>query len=524
MKHAVIVASVFLALSCDSVDDRGSCWASADCPAGQYCARTPDGNVCWSDAEPPVVSGVTVSCSTTPCRRDGVLRVEATASDGEELAGVEAFIDLDGGTRKVALTRSGAGWGADLPLRDWPFEAYSRPVIVGVVARDGARNESTAAASPVEVTRLRWEREVAPSIALTSPAVGDGGELVVGAANGKLHVFDDAGIPRRAPIAVGIAYHAGAPVIGIDAIWIASNDGNLYGVALDAGSVKTECGTGESIQTAPVLIGDGTRALAGSAAAVVAVASTTGLCSLTATAGPVRATPVATSSGEVLVASGSTMESFTLLANGALSANWTGVPPAPARPSLGGLVTAPLAADEHAIWSVSSTGNVQATELDATSTGMGSLGVGASGIAVLKDGNVILSQESGTLRRLDPLRSPAWNESAQLSGVPATPMVVSGQATQLIVPTSTGRLYAVRESDGGIAWSVKLSAAGAALQPANIYTPPGQPAGAVTSTAYVSGADGKLYAVIVDGQLDTAAPWPKAFHDPRNTNNAGTAP
>ena len=71
---------------------------------------------------------------------------------------------------------------------------------------------------------------------------------------------------------------------------------------------------------------------------------------------------------------------------------------------------------------------------------------------------------------------------------------------------------------------MKLSTAGAALQPANIYTPPGQPAGAVMSTAYVSGADGKLYAVIVDGQLDTSAPWPKAFHDPRNTNNAGTRP
>jgi outer membrane protein assembly factor BamB len=103
-------------------------------------------------------------------------------------------------------------------------------------------------------------------------------------------------------------------------------------------------------------------------------------------------------------------------------------------------------------------------------------------------------------------------------------MIVSGPSTQLIVPTSTGRLFAVRESDGGIAWSVKLSAAGAALQPANIYTSPGQPAGAVMSTAYVSGADGKLYAVVVDGQLDTSAPWPKAFHDPRNTNNAGTQP
>ncbi len=49
-------------------------------------------------------------------------------------------------------------------------------------------------------------------------------------------------------------------------------------------------------------------------------------------------------------------------------------------------------------------------------------------------------------------------------------------------------------------------------------------AGSDFSTAYFSGANGKLYAVIVDGHLDTSAPWPKAFHDPRNTNRAGPQP
>jgi len=28
--------------------------------------------------------------------------------------------------------------------------------------------------------------------------------------------------------------------------------------------------------------------------------------------------------------------------------------------------------------------------------------------------------------------------------------------------------------------------------------------------------------VILDGRLDPAAPWPKAFHDPQNTGNAAT--
>jgi hypothetical protein len=44
------------------------------------------------------------------------------------------------------------------------------------------------------------------------------------------------------------------------------------------------------------------------------------------------------------------------------------------------------------------------------------------------------------------------------------------------------------------------------------------------STAYVASSSGKLFAVIVDGELDGSSPWPKAFHDPRNTNRAGPQP
>ena len=68
------------------------------------------------------------------------------------------------GTRKLAMTRQGALWVADLPLREWPFEAFSRPVVASVVARDGARNESGGSAAAIEVTRLRWEREVSQAV------------------------------------------------------------------------------------------------------------------------------------------------------------------------------------------------------------------------------------------------------------------------------------------------------------------------------------------------------------------------
>jgi len=71
-----------------------------------------------------------------------------------------------------------------------------------------------------------------------------------------------------------------------------------------------------------------------------------------------------------------------------------------------------------------------------------------------------------------------------------------------------------------VCWSAEL--APTVLRAGNIH--PSSLLGPVLSTAYFSGTNGKLYAVIVDGALDGAAPWPKAFHDPRNTNRAGPQP
>ncbi len=83
-------------------------------------------------------------------------------------------------------------------------------------------------------------------------------------------------------------------------------------------------------------------------------------------------------------------------------------------------------------------------------------------------------------------------------------------------------VHALR-ADGTVAWSGQLSAGTAALQPGNLFTYDATP-GEELSLAYFAGSDGWLHAVIVDGRLDGAAPWPKAFHDPANTNRAGAQP
>jgi hypothetical protein len=107
-----------------------------------------------------------------------------------------------------------------------------------------------------------------------------------------------------------------------------------------------------------------------------------------------------------------------------------------------------------------------------------------------------------------------WLNPPTLGGPVLAPMVMTATMSTFVVPTKAGSIYAISDS-GSVVWSGNLE--GAELRAANIHSLPG----AGLSTAYFSSANGKLYAVIVDGRLDASAPWPKAFHDARNTNRAG---
>jgi outer membrane protein assembly factor BamB len=72
-------------------------------------------------------------------------------------------------------------------------------------------------------------------------------------------------------------------------------------------------------------------------------------------------------------------------------------------------------------------------------------------------------------------------------------------------------------ADGAVLWSGALTA-GQALREAAIQAP----AAGTSGTAYLGSADGKVYAVAIEGHLDVTAPWPKAHRDLRNTSNAAS--
>src|SRR5512138_831118 len=109
----ILVLLPALAAACGSVEDRPGCRVSTDCAVGQYCAQTADGNVCWADLVAPAVSAVTVTCDTTPCRRDGALHVVAEVSDDHEVLDATVSLDL-AASPAVSMTRSGSSWVADV--------------------------------------------------------------------------------------------------------------------------------------------------------------------------------------------------------------------------------------------------------------------------------------------------------------------------------------------------------------------------------------------------------------------------
>jgi outer membrane protein assembly factor BamB len=138
---------------------------------------------------------------------------------------------------------------------------------------------------------------------------------------------------------------------------------------------------------------------------------------------------------------------------------------------------------------------------------------------VVTNGDIVVGDISGVLRRFSVPGVDVWSTPPNLGSAVEGPLVLAAGDAELLVPAG-GKLFALG-SDGSKIWSGTLDSG--SVRAANIFTPPGQTSN-IMSTAYLASSSGKLFAVIVDGELDASAPWPKAFHDPRNTNRAGPQP
>jgi hypothetical protein len=524
---SILLAAVLTA--CGAVHDRAACGASTDCPAGQYCARTSDGNVCWADAVPPVVSAVTVACHDpvvdgSTCLRDGILQVSATITDDKEVAGAEVHLDVGGAPVPLARVQ-GNLWAAEVQLARVPFLAFDGTIAGTIVARDGAKNAADAPVSASHVTRLRWSYDAGAPI--TAPAVMADGTAVLGLSRTSQQVLAVASNgTKKWEATVGSKFITAAPTIGERAIWVA-DDRAVF--AMDPVSLITMSSVGVVMDG----VTSGSLATRNSAAAewgfVGSVTARLGAASTNPSEYAKIGVVDSCTTGPVISADGNTVFTATtsvtsvaslrsLAFDGTFTANWS----AP----IGTNVSAPLAIDATGrVWSASQDAKLMRTTplaLSGDPVFVATLSGSATDSAVvLTGGDVVIGDLGGVLHRFTSAGTRVWSVEPNLAAPVLAPLVLAGGDTQFMVPTKAGRVYAIR-GDGSTAWFGDLE--GTELRAGNIYTPPSQQQGSVMSTAYFSGANGKLYAIIVDGALDASAPWPKAFHDPRNTNRAGAQP
>jgi outer membrane protein assembly factor BamB len=463
------------------------------------------------DVEPPALSGATAACAAAPCLRDAGLRVGATAADAN-LVSVEASLDLDP-ARAFPMALSGAEWVADVDLGALPFPALARDVAVQVRAVDAAGN-ATVQSLALAVTRLRWAYDAGAPV--TSPAVMADGTLVVGVST-TTHQVRAVG-PDGVEIwkaTIGTGFVTADPSLGPGAILVASQDGRIYAVAPDGSAVLNGagCNTGGSVQGTPAVSSSiPETAFAGSGAGRIFAADAAGMCA----AGPLTDAFAAPASidgaGRVLAATATataTLRKY-LFDGAAFTQDWS--------VQVGVNVGAPIAIDAAgAAFTGSQDAKLNLTTPAGSTATVKTLGGSiVDSPVILAGGDVVVGDQARVLHRFRPDGTQVWAGEPVLDGPVLAPLVLAGGGVALLVPTAAGTIHALA-ADGTVLWGGALTP-GQALRAGNVHTP----AGAAFGTAYFGSADGKLYAVAVEGRLDEAAPWPKAHHDSRNTSNAAS--
>jgi hypothetical protein len=467
-----------------------------------------------------------VACGVNGCFRDGSLDVTAEVTDDKEVFAVDAAVDLTpSGTAvidlapTVALTRgSGSKWTGTISLDALPFPVLTQEAVVTVSARDGARNEVSATAGAEQrpvVTRVMWNYPAGGR--LTAPAIAVDGTVVFGRSDTSSQVVAVHPDGTNAwSLTLGSATVTSAPSIGAQAIWVGANDGKLYAVKLDGSGelASRTCTASGTSKGPPAVLTTGSTDVAFGAFSNGRIYASGPTCVPTAaTAGndPYTVGVAVDGDGAVYGAT-STLSLKAVRRNlwdgAAFAASWV--------VDVGDTVDAPLAmAGTGSLFTGSTAGKLLRAAAGSVSQLATLSGPVVESAIILSNGDIVVGDASGKLHRLDATGKAVWDPPVDLGAAVHAPMVLTdGTSRSFLVATDDGRLHALDDA-GTPLWSGPLTG-GPALGPGNLYTPPG----ARRSIAYFGGADGKLYAVLVDGWLDTSAPWPKAWHDARNTSRA----
>jgi len=391
----------------------------------------------------------------------------------------------------------------------------------------------------VEVTRLRWSYDA--GAAVTSPALlGDGTPVVgvdgttnqlrsVNAANGTekwkatlAKTGETSGQPATT-----------APSVGTQAIWVGSGDGRVYAVKPADGSLWGYCPAGAAdagmVFTPAVGKGIPEVAYAGNANGNILISTMPNgashfKCDSKSSDHPIVAAPVLGKLGNTAYLYAGTadpgspntsyVEIFaidshdpTLLSHDAFNGPIHDDVPGPLAVRAGLAVALSATGSKGGIDFLNWTGSAFSYNPEVALT------TAIPTTMALASGAVFAGTRASGIYSFD-LGGSAWSlvPLASLSG--AVTGLALGTGNTIYAVTSSGSVYAL-DGSGTTLWSRALGAS-------QLDFPNIAPAASTNAlpTLYAGSQEGKLYAVVVDADLDPSAPWPEAHHDPQNTGSA----
>lgn len=491
-----------------------------------------------ADTTPPVLQGLSVVCDETPCKRDGILTVGVTMTETHPgTIGVQT--DLDGWVHTVPMTPGAVNgqWTAQVALREWAFPMYDGSVKLRVAATDVLSNSSALVASNgVGVTRTRWFDTLAGSpvagVGFGEPVASPGGMVFAYVGHGSSTALR--GYNPDGTRALNLASPPeGEIAIGAGAIWIVDASGNVN--ALDPTSGAP---VGAAFPSSTSLFGKPAVSLTTPERTYLGGTSLARLFTITVAPGyPLQgwfANGAAAFTGGVVIGGvyvfGATYDGATTtqlaryydVGGGNLSPDYAVTVAAE-----GGLEQAPsIEATGDALFAVA-TGRIYRLSASARQVSqlaaVGSNGIASSLLIDGPSGDMVFAVGDGTLRRLSTNNVLRWSQpvATPLAGFFLTERGKDGG--DLLLLDQQGRLVVLDRSSGQTIWTGgggfgSLFSSPPALVPGvngrlPLLVAPGSNSGNYTA---------QMVAMVVDGALDPTSPWPKAFHDSRNTSNSAS--
>jgi hypothetical protein len=136
-------------------------------------------------------------------------------------------------------------------------------------------------------------------------------------------------------------------------------------------------------------------------------------------------------------------------------------------------------------------------------------------------GDLVFGTNDRTVNRVDLAGTLKWSHGPYAAPITDLLLLESGAPGGGVLVLAGGVVEELDRKTGAVVWTHQYPEA--TYLPASVGASAGP--GKLPTLYFVgyqaSGYLTNLHAVVLDGDLDASSPWPKGFHDARNTSNAG---